>query len=29
VPLSRGFRLQVEGKYADRLSGGAAVTYSY
>jgi hypothetical protein len=29
VPLSRGFRLQIEGKYADRLSGGAAVTYSY
>ncbi len=29
APLSRGFRLQVEGKYADRLSGGAAVTYAY
>lgn len=29
VPLSRGFRLQIEGKYADRLSGGAAVSYSY
>jgi hypothetical protein len=29
VPLSRGFRLQIEGKYADRLSGGAAVTYTY
>ncbi|HAJ28026.1 MAG TPA: hypothetical protein DCG53_12425 [Syntrophus sp. (in: bacteria)] len=29
APLSRGFRLQIEGKYADRLSGGAAITYSY
>jgi len=29
APLSRGFRLQLEGKYADRLSGGASVTYAY
>ena len=29
APLSKGFRLQIEGKYADRLSGGASVTYAY
>jgi hypothetical protein len=29
APLSKGFRLQIEGKYADRLSGGASITYSY
>ena len=29
VPLAKGFRLNVEGQYAERLSGGAAVTYSY
>lgn len=29
VPLSKGFHLQVEGKYAERLSAGAAVTYAY
>lgn len=29
APLSRGFRLHLEGKYADRLSAGAAVIYTY
>ena len=29
VPLGRGFRLDVEGQYSERLSLGAAVTYSY
>jgi hypothetical protein len=29
VPLGRGFRLGVEGQYSERLSIGAAVTYSY
>jgi len=29
APLSRGVRLPVAGKYADRLSGGVAVTYAY
>jgi hypothetical protein len=29
VPLARGFRLNVEGKYTERLSVGAMVTYSY
>ena len=29
VPLAKGFRLNVEGQYAERLSAGAAVTYSY
>lgn len=29
VPLTRGFRLNVEGRYLDRLSFGCAVTYSY
>jgi hypothetical protein len=29
VPLAKGFRLNIEGQYAERLSAGAAVTYSY
>ncbi|HLA27131.1 MAG TPA: hypothetical protein VJZ49_04485 [Syntrophales bacterium] len=29
VPLGRGFHLNVEGQYAERLSAGTAVTYSY
>jgi len=29
VPLGRGFRLNLEGQYSERLSVGAAVTYSY
>jgi len=29
VPLAKGFRLNVEGQYTDRLSTGVAVTYSY
>ena len=29
VPLARGFHLNVEGQYSERLSVGAAVTYSY
>lgn len=29
VPLAKGFRLNVEGQYSERLSAGAAVTYSY
>jgi hypothetical protein len=29
VPLAKGFRLNVEGQYSERVSAGAAVTYSY
>lgn len=29
IPLIKGFRLNVEGQYSDRLSAGAAVTYTY
>jgi hypothetical protein len=29
APLAKGFRLHVEGKYADRLSAGVAVIYAY
>ncbi len=29
APLTRGFRVNIEGHYAERFSGGAAVTYSY
>jgi len=29
IPLAKGFRLNVETQYSDRLSAGAAVTYTY
>jgi hypothetical protein len=29
IPLALGFRLNIEGQYADRLSAGAAVSYVY
>ena len=29
VPLAKGFRLNGEGRYSERLSAGVAVTYSY
>jgi len=29
LPLAKGFRLNMEGQYADRLSAGVTVTYSY
>lgn len=29
IPLAKGFRLNIEGQYADRFSAGAAVTYTY
>lgn len=29
MPLAKGFHLNVEGQYADRLSAGAAVSYTY
>jgi hypothetical protein len=29
IPLARGFHLNIEGQYADRLSAGAAVSYVY
>lgn len=29
VPLAKGFRLDVEGQYAERMSMGAAITYTY
>jgi opacity protein-like surface antigen len=29
VPLAKGFRLDLEGQYAERLSGGVAVIYVY
>jgi hypothetical protein len=29
IPLAKGFHLNIEGQYSDRLSVGAAVTYRY
>jgi hypothetical protein len=29
VPLAKGFRLNLEGQYSERLSAGAAVIYVY
>ena len=29
IPLSRGFRLNIEGRYTDQFSIGSAVTYTY
>ena len=29
IPLSRGFHLNIEGQYSERLSFGAAVSYAY
>ncbi len=29
IPLAKGFRLNVEGQYADRFSAGAAISYTY
>jgi hypothetical protein len=29
IPLSRGFRLEVEGRGSERISAGAAITYTY
>jgi len=29
IPLAKGFRLDVEGQYSERISAGAAVTYTY
>jgi len=29
IPLAKGFRLNVEGQYSERLSAGCAVTYTY
>lgn len=29
VPLAKGFRLNVEGQYADQFSAGAAISYTY
>ena len=29
IPLIKGFRLNVEGQYSDKLSAGAAVSYTY
>ena len=29
IPLARGFRLNIEGQYSERLSIGSAVTYTY
>jgi hypothetical protein len=29
VPLAKGFRLNLEGQYTERLSVGAAVIYVY
>ena len=29
IPLFKGFHLNVEGKYADKLSAGAAISYTY
>jgi len=29
IPLAKGFRLNIEGQYAQRLSIGSAVTYTY
>jgi hypothetical protein len=29
VPLAKGFRLNLEGQYTERLSAGAAILYVY
>lgn len=29
IPLAKGFRLNIEGQYADRFSIGSAITYTY
>jgi hypothetical protein len=29
VPLAKGFRLNLEGQYTEKVSGGAAVIYVY
>ena len=29
IPLSKGFHLNAEGRYAERFSAGAAITYTY
>ncbi len=29
IPLAKGFRLGIEGEYSERMSAGAAVTYTY
>lgn len=29
MPLGKGFQINIEGQYSERLSAGAAVTYSY
>jgi hypothetical protein len=29
IPLAKGFRLNVEGQYAERFSAGAAISYTY
>jgi len=29
IPLAKGFRINIEGKYAERLTLGAAVIYAY
>ncbi|PKN19346.1 MAG: hypothetical protein CVU71_07500 [Deltaproteobacteria bacterium HGW-Deltaproteobacteria-6] len=29
IPLTRGFRLNIEGQYTDRFSVGSAITYTY
>jgi hypothetical protein len=29
MPLAKGFRLNIEGKYSERWSAGAAISYSY
>jgi len=29
IPLLKGFQMNIEGQYSERLSAGAAVTYSY
>jgi len=29
IPIAKGFHLNVEGKYSERFSAGAMVTYSY
>jgi hypothetical protein len=29
IPLTKGFRLNIEGQYSERFSGGAAISYTY
>ena len=29
IPLFKGFHLNLEGRYAERLSAGAAISYTY